>query len=119
MMSTQGGVTPKADDSTDKLREFDSDRGGCTKTPKVFGSHVYMTPKPSINPLPALSEWWLPCQTNPSSLVDGFLIRKMGQIYLAVNKVYKVLWLKYVSRTRPYEFSSKNGKFSSAIRGSA
>ena len=45
MMSEVGGGTPKADKSTDKLRECDTDNGGGgNKIPKNCGRHIYMPP---------------------------------------------------------------------------
>ena len=44
MMSALGGGPPKADDSTDKLRECDSDKGGGVKKSENFADVICTWP---------------------------------------------------------------------------
>ena len=50
MTSAVGGEggTPKADESIDKLRECDRDRGGCPKIRKCCVRHLSMAPKGNV-----------------------------------------------------------------------
>ena len=43
MSALEGGGTPIADESTDKLRECDSDRGGESKIKFIFSADVRCT----------------------------------------------------------------------------